>query len=136
MKKRIKTITAIALIMTVLTGTTVAFADTEGGTDIANTTFTEEQKAEPFVAYIYVEDDAENNYNNPNRDVGIEFGGDGEYYERAYNYQFKDSDSFTKYKVIRMTGELPTKSDYLYYPTLLASDTVEKDGTFYYIAKL
>ena len=118
-----------------ISSTVLTFADTEGGTDLSKTSFTDEQQAVPFVAYIYIEDDAENNYNNPNRDVGVEFAGAGEYYEWAYNYQFKSSDSFQKNKVIRMTGELPSTGDYAYYPNLLASDTDDKDGTFTFLGK-
>ena len=129
---------AAAVLLTVVTcvvPATTAYADTEGGTDLSNTSFTDEQQAVPFVAYIYIEDDAENNYNNPNRDVGVEFAGAGEYYERAYNYQFKSSDSFQKNKVIRMTGKLPSTGDYAYYPSLFASDTNDKDGTFTFLGK-
>lgn len=136
MKRRLRILLLTCLTATcVLSSTVLTFADTEGGTDLSNTSFTDEQQAVPFVAYIYIEDDAENNYNNPNRDVGVEFAGAGEYYEWAYNYQFKSSDSFQKNKVIRMTGELPSTGDYAYYPNLFASDTNDKDGTFTFLGK-
>lgn len=136
MKRRLRILLLTCLTATcVLSSTVLTFADTEGGTDLSNTSFTDEQQAVQFVAYIYIEDDAENNYNNPNRDVGVEFAGAGEYYEWAYNYQFKSSDSFQKNKVIRMTGELPSTGDYAYYPNLFASDTNDKDGTFTFLGK-
>ena len=88
MKNKIlmKAAAVLLAVVTCVIPATTAYADTEGGTDLSNTSFTDEQQAVPFVAYIYIEDDAENNYNNPNRDVGVEFAGAGEYYERAYNY--------------------------------------------------
>ena len=137
MKNKIlmKAAAVLLAVVTCVIPATTAYADTEGGTDLSNTSFTDEQQAVPFVAYIYIEDDAENNYNNPNRDVGVEFAGAGEYYERAYNYQFKSSDSFQKNKVIRMTGKLPSTGDYAYYPNLFASDTNDKDGTFTFLGK-
>ena len=137
MKNKIlmKVAAVLLAVVTCVIPATTAYADTEGGTDLSNTSFTDEQQAVPFVAYIYIEDDAENNYNNPNRDVGVEFAGAGEYYERAYNYQFKSSDSFQKNKVIRMTGKLPSTGDYAYYPNLFASDTNDKDGTFTFLGK-
>ena len=87
------------------------------------------------MSYIYIEDDADNNYNDPNRDVGIDFAGAGEYYLWAHNYQFGDSDSFKQHKVVRMTGELPSTGDYDYYPTLMTSDRKQADGDVYFIAK-
>ena len=108
-----------------------AYADTEGGTDLSSTSFTEEQAAVPFVAYVYVEDDTENNYNDPHRDITIDFGGAGEYYLTAHNYQFVDSDTFIKDKVIRVTGYLPSTGDYDYYPTLYASDRKAGDSIFF-----
>lgn len=119
----------------VFTSVIPTYAATEGGTDLANTNFTEDQRAVPFVAYIYIEDDAENNYDNPNRDVTIYFGGAGESYITAHNYQFKDSDSFAKDKVIRVTGKLPTTGDYDYYPTIITNDRKAAEGNVYYIGK-
>lgn len=134
MRKKIliSLLTAVFVCSTV----TPAYADvTEGGTDLSKAAFTDSQKAVPFVSYIYIEDDADNNYNDPNRDVGIDFAGAGEYYLWAHNYQFGDSDSFKQHKVVRMTGELPSTGDYDYYPTLMTSDRKQADGDVYFIAK-
>lgn len=128
-------LTFILIASYIFVSTVSVYAATEGGTDLANTSFTDEQKVVPFVAYVYVEDDAENNYDNPNRDVTIYFGGAGESYITAHNYQFKDSDSFTKNKVIRVTGKLPTTGDYDYYPTIIASDRKAAEGNVYYVGK-
>lgn len=124
-------LTAVCVFVSVMP----TYAATEGGTDLANTNFTEDQRAVPFVAYVYIGDDAENNYDNPNRDVTIYFGGAGEYYITTHNYQFKDSDSFAKDKVIRVTGKLPTTGDYDYYPTIITNDRKAAEGNVNYIGK-
>lgn len=133
---RKKILISLLTAVFVCSAVTPAYADvTEGGTDLSKAAFTDSQKVVPFVSYIYIEDDADNNYNDPNRDVGIDFAGAGEYYLWARNYQFGDSDSFKQHKVVRMTGELPSTGDYDYYPTLLTSDRKQADGDVYFIAK-
>lgn len=81
--------------------------------------FTAEENAQFFIAYIYIEDDGGNDYNDQKRDVTLYFG---EYYITEKYINYADSELYKNFGVIRVNGYLP--SDRTYFPQLDTSDSV------------
>ena len=112
-----------------------AVSAAEGGTDLKEAAFDASQESVPVVIYAYVADDAENPYNQPNRDITVEFGGNGDYYITAEAYHFLDDTLYKDYGIVRMVCKLPSAdAEELFYPTLTASDIPAAESMSYLVA--
>lgn len=87
--------------------------------NLKTASFTEEENAQFFIAYIYVEDDEENNYNYHKRDITAYFG---DYYITAKFTDYADTDLYKYFGIVRINGYLP--SNKIYFPSLDVSDSV------------
>lgn len=111
---------------------TPAYADTfvsEGGTNLADI-IVADAEAIPIVVYVYIEDDADNPYNNSGRDVNVELGGNGDYYIGGKSYHVLSDSLYVDYGIIRMISNLPPDFGNL-YPTLYTSDVKAPESISY-----
>lgn len=87
--------------------------------NLKTASFTAEDHAQFFIAYIYIEDDGENDYNDQRRDVTLNFG---EYYITEKYINYADTELYKNFAIIRINGYLP--SGRTFFPQLDTSDSV------------
>ena len=104
------------------------------GINLDGAVFDEAQRAVPVVIYVYVEDDTENPYNDPDRDVTVEFGGTGDYLITGEAYHMLDEKLYKDYGIMRLITSLPSVGDD-YYPSLTADD-IPATGMMSYLVAL
>lgn len=90
--------------------------------DAAKVNYQASDDPQPFVAYVYIESNRENPYNNEYRDISIDLGGDMDLYVSAKHYTYNNDWIYDTYHVIRFTGELPKNSERAYFVIPRASD--------------
>lgn len=118
-------VSALLLVSTVFLPLYAKAEQGEAGdrVDISTQPFSEEDAPQYFIAYVYVENNMDNPYNNPNRDITLNFGGSCDYYLTAKNAVFASDYAYETYGVARITGYLPQNGEVSLnlYPT--TSDT-------------
>lgn len=112
---------AMCVIFTLILPVQIYAETGEGnGVDLSDSGFTEADDLRFVACYIYAEDNEDNPFNNPNRDVRLIFDGNTMTgYLDVHNYNFQDDEFYTRYHVIRQTTYLPYDADgYFVSPSL------------------
>jgi hypothetical protein len=100
----------------------------DGGTNLKEAKFSKADDPQPFVAYIYVEGDENNPYNNENRDVTFYLGGELGLYKTEAHHNYYKSEIFQKFHVVRITGSAPKNVKTPYH--VMASCSDEHAGNY------
>lgn len=95
------------------------------GGNLKDASFTEADRAQFFVAYIYIREDEENLYKDSTRDVTLHFGS---YYITEKYADYAQTDLYKNFGVIRVHGYLPDTQTY--FPSMEASDAVPLRFTY------
>lgn len=109
MKKWKQLLTGTAICLSLLLGNIIPVsAEMGSGFDLSKNPLPADVSSEPFICYIYVENNPDNPYNNPNRNIILRFGGKAEYYYYAKSNLFADDEVYQNERIFRATGMIPS----------------------------
>lgn len=97
----------LVILLTLSSSLTTVMAKKKEPINIEEMSFPSGSNPQFFVAYIYISENEENPYNNPNRDIILRFQGKREYYLQAKNVTYASDFAYEKWGVVRVTGYLP-----------------------------